>query len=197
MQKADNEKTGSGHKVGGSGRHTGRNVLFTGVTLACLAGVAVWLLARNLQAASVTDARSSDSDASQDSEISEPTPASFTYKTVPMVVGDRTFTLDVADTEAKKRLGLGDRDGLAIDKGMVFLYSREGELCFWMKDMRFPIDIIWLDHDKRVVHIEPSLSPDTYPQTYCPSKAQYVVELAAGETQAAGIQKGSVLDVEL
>jgi uncharacterized protein len=106
--------------------------------------------------------------------------------------------LDIADTPALQERGLGGRDGLAVDHGMVFPYSSPSQRCFWMKGMRFSIDIIWLDANKKVGHIEKDLSPDTYPQSYCPEvAAQYVVELQAGAADKLGIADGDKLELQL
>lgn len=120
------------------------------------------------------------------------------YRTTSLRLGDTIFDLEVADTAAKKQLGLGKRPVLAANQGMVFLYSKPGKLCFWMKGMRFAIDILWLDSAKKVISIEKSLSPDTYPQTYCPDEpAQYVVELPAGVSERVGVKVGDFLPLEL
>jgi uncharacterized membrane protein (UPF0127 family) len=116
------------------------------------------------------------------------------YATETLQLQNRTISLEVADTQAKQELGLGQRDSLANNKGMIFTYAQEKELCFWMKDMHFPIDMVWLDGDKRVIHLEANVSPDTYPKTYCPDKpAQYVVELNANVAGQSGIRIGQQL----
>jgi uncharacterized membrane protein (UPF0127 family) len=135
----------------------------------------------------------------QDSQASvTPPPEVVSYSTASLKIDSGTFTLDIADTPAKKELGLGKRASLAADRGMVFTYGRPGQQCFWMKGMRFAIDILWLDRQKKVSHIEKSLSPNTYPETYCPDvEAQYVLEIPAGASDKAGIKVGDILPLEL
>jgi uncharacterized membrane protein (UPF0127 family) len=120
---------------------------------------------------------------------------SGSYATTAMKVGGKTYTLQIADTPEKQALGLGKRSNMQPREGMVFPYKTASKgLCFWMKDMNFSLDIIWLDSDKQIVHIEPSLSPSTYPQTYCPPKpSQYVVELNAGIAHALKLYEGQKL----
>ena len=121
-----------------------------------------------------------------------------TYQTARLKLGDKTIYMDIADNPDKMHLGLGGRRSLAADRGMIFIYGDSGQRCFWMKDMEFPIDILWLDAQKKVGHIEKSLDPDTYPQSYCPDVAtRYVVELQSGVSQAAGIKSGDSLEFEL
>ena len=62
-----------------------------------------------------------------------------------------------------------------------------------MKDMRFPLDVIWLDADKAVVQVTADAKPSSYPQQFCADKSQYVVELPAGAATQAGVQPGQTL----
>jgi uncharacterized protein len=130
---------------------------------------------------------------------STPSPsASSAYRTTALKVGGQLIDLDIADSPVLQERGLGGRTSLDAGHGMVFPYSGPGQRCFWMKDMTFSIDIIWLDTAKKVGHIEKNLSPDTYPQSYCPDvDAQYVVELQAGASDKLGIVPGDTLALEL
>lgn len=120
------------------------------------------------------------------------------YRTMELALGGQMYILDIADTEAKYTLGLGKRADIPPDGGMAFVYGGPGTRCFWMKDMNFPIDIIWLDARKRVVHIEAEVSPDTYPKTFCPAGlAQYVVELYPGAAKTAALKVGDEVNFEL
>ena len=116
-------------------------------------------------------------------------------RTRTLEVGGHSYSLEVAVTKAEHEKGLSDRKFLDKDKGMVFLFEKEDKQCFWMKDMEFPLDIIWLDSARKVVHLERNVSPDTYPQAICPSeKAAYVIEIDAGQAAEAGILPGQILN---
>jgi uncharacterized membrane protein (UPF0127 family) len=106
-----------------------------------------------------------------------------------------TYRLEIAATEMQQEKGLGDRDSIPTDRGMLFTYTAPGRYCYWMKDMRFPLDIIWFDAQKRVVKIEQNLQPNTYPKTYCPAdkNVQYVIELNAGQAAELQLQLGQQL----
>lgn len=110
-----------------------------------------------------------------------------------MQTESQTYTLDAALTTAEQEKGLGSRANMPANRGMIFIFDRNGERCFWMKDMRFPLDIIWAGADKRVTHIESNLSPNTYPKSYC-AAAQYVIELNARQAAIGGITKGQKLN---
>lgn len=96
---------------------------------------------------------------------------------------DKKITLDtfVAKTIAEKNRGLSVFDSLGDDQAMLFVFEDKKQHGFWMKDMKFPIDIIWLDEHKRVVFIKENAHPKDFPETYKPTQlAQYVVEVNAG-----------------
>lgn len=104
----------------------------------------------------------------------------------------RTFAIEVADTPAKRELGLGERDSLPADQGMYFPFGASQRWVFWMKGMRFPIDIIWIQ-DGKIVDIEGSVPvPKGLPlETYAPvGPADAVLELNAGVAQEIGLEPG-------
>jgi hypothetical protein len=112
-----------------------------------------------------------------------------------MLVNGRSFSLEVAQTEHARELGLGARASLPADHGMLFVFDHVAPECFWMKDMHFPLDIIWVSSDKKVVHIEQNVSPSTYPNSFCPVEpVKYVIELNAGMAARADIRAGESLD---
>lgn len=104
-------------------------------------------------------------------------------------IAGKTFTTEFKATEAERRQGLSGRKSLSDEHTMTFVFDNMAERCFWMKDMRFNIDIAWLDYNKNIVAIEQNVSPNTYPQNFC-HNAQYVVEFNAGVIQNAAIHTG-------
>lgn len=110
-------------------------------------------------------------------------------------VGNASYVLEQAVTANQQRQGLSGRSSMDRKRGMLFVFQREDQQCFWMKDMHFPLDMIWLNANRRVVFLAEEVSPDTYPRTFCSGDpAAYVIELRAGEVQRAGIHKGQVLN---
>ncbi len=111
---------------------------------------------------------------------------------------DRTFVINnehidvvLADTPSERTKGLGGRESLPQNQGMLFAFEVPSEYCFWMQDMKFPLDIVWLDSGKTVIHVEENVPEDSYPKTYCPDqKAKYVLEVNAGQAMALGIREG-------
>ncbi|HEY4528324.1 MAG TPA: DUF192 domain-containing protein [Candidatus Paceibacterota bacterium] len=98
-----------------------------------------------------------------------------------LTLEDKTLTIEVADTDVERIQGLSGRETLPLGTGMLFVFENPGIHGIWMKDMKFPIDIIWLDKDMSVISKELNVSPDTYPQVFYPSReAYYVLEVKAG-----------------
>ena len=106
-------------------------------------------------------------------------------------LGARSFEYETARTQAEQEKGLSDRTSLPKNRAMVFAFDQPAIQCFWMKDMNFPIDMIWLDANKTIIHIEQNVQPNTYPHAFCPhSPAKYVVEVNANTSAEAGIKVG-------
>lgn len=113
-----------------------------------------------------------------------------------LVLDGHTISVSVADTDEERVQGLSGRSGLAPDEGMLFVFNTDGKYAFWMKDMRFPIDILWLSADGRIRYIAPNVSPDTYPQTFVSTAlARYVLELPAGYAEENGVSVGDTVQL--
>ena len=103
-----------------------------------------------------------------------------------------------ADPETRTQ-GLMYRDRLAPATGMLFFFPREEEHAFWMKNTRIPLDIIWIDSARRIVHIKHDVPPCRIDD--CPSyppgvPSKYVLELAGGVARRHGLKEGDVLRFE-
>jgi uncharacterized membrane protein (UPF0127 family) len=108
-----------------------------------------------------------------------------------VILGGKTFIVDVANTKYSLEKGLSGREPLSDDQGMLFIFPTEDEYGFWMKDMKFPIDIIWINSQMKIVHIEKSVSPNTYPKILTPTApAIYVLEISAGQSDLLNIKIG-------
>jgi uncharacterized protein len=108
--------------------------------------------------------------------------------------GNQNYELRVVTTIAAQQQGLGDTVVLPPNEGMLFAFGNQDIRCFWMKGMHFPLDIVWLDAQKRVTYIQSDAQPDSYPHSFCPSEpAQYVIELNAGQVRHTGMRIGQTL----
>ncbi len=105
---------------------------------------------------------------------------------------------EIADTQALKNLGLSGRNSIDEDRAMLFVFNDSGYYGFWMKDMKFAIDIIWIDENKKIVHIAPNVAPDTYPESFqSKGLAKYVLEVQAGLTKSKNIKVGDSVEFDL
>lgn len=113
-----------------------------------------------------------------------------------ITIGGATVFAYVADTPVKRTRGLSGKSELALNEGMFFIFEYPTIPEFWMKDMFFPIDIVWIGEDKRVVATSDNLSPDSYPEVFSPqTPVMYVLEVPAGFVLKNGIKSGDEMVV--
>lgn len=116
-------------------------------------------------------------------------------------VDSKTIEVEVADSDQERTLGLGKRDSLSENKGMLFVFPKKSTMVnFWMKDMRFPIDIIWISNGKIVqidknAKVESGVS-DSQMTIYSPGQpVDYVLEVNAGFCERNNIKTGSTFQM--
>lgn len=113
-------------------------------------------------------------------------------------IGGASIRVTVVDTEEERQKGLSGSTHLADGSGMLFVFPYDAKWPIWMKDMSIPLDIIWIDVDKRVVHVEADVKPESYPAYFSPPRnARYVLELASGMAAKAGITQGAVAQFDV
>ena len=124
-----------------------------------------------------------------------------TPKFVPVKIGNVTVNAEVADTQPKQMRGLMFREELPAKDGMLFVFEREGRHGIWMMNTSIDLDIIWLDKDKKIIHIEKKAQP-CEALVICPSyrpqtNAKYVLEVNGGFTGTHRIKVGQVAKFNL
>ena len=106
-----------------------------------------------------------------------------------------TLKVDLALTAQAQEQGLSGRNNLQEDEGMLFVFDHADKYPFWMKDMNFPIDIIWIGEDMQVVYIEKNAEPASYPETFAPSQnAKYVLEVVSSFSQKNNLKEGDEVE---
>src|SRR3989344_4003382 len=109
-------------------------------------------------------------------------------------INDVSIEVEVVDTPETRKLGLSGKPDLPDGTGMFFIFETPDQYGFWMKDMNFAIDIVWIDENLRVVNVERGVLPETFPQVFYPNKAvKYVLELPAGAAVKYRIDVGAVV----
>jgi uncharacterized membrane protein (UPF0127 family) len=108
-----------------------------------------------------------------------------------LMVGTSTVRLIVADTQAKRVQGLSGHVPLGDDEAMLFIFETPDQWGIWMKDMFFPLDILWLDAEGKVIHAKAGATPESYPEVFMPAEpALYVLEAPAGFAERHRITVG-------
>ncbi len=94
--------------------------------------------------------------------------------------GSLHIPISIADTEQSRDQGLSGTVSLPTNTGKLFMFDTPGSYGFWMKDMNYPLDLVWIDSSMNIIAITPNVAADTYPQIfYPPSPVQEVLEVNA------------------
>lgn len=116
-------------------------------------------------------------------------------------INDKTIKVEVADTAAKRKKGLGDRQSLAEQDGMLFIFDRADKHPFWMKGLSFPLDFVWIREEK-IVDILENIPPPAagqkdseLPIYSAKEPIDKVLELNAGTVQRLNIQIGDSIRI--
>ena len=119
-------------------------------------------------------------------------------KTALVSLGGVNVTASLSTTPDSQSKGLSIKDSLNENEGMLFIFESPQKYSFWMKDMKFPIDIIWINQTGKIVHIEKNLPPCVF-WLPCPSYApnddsMYVLEVISNFTNKFDIHVGDSVD---
>ena len=132
--------------------------------------------------------------ATEEPPTAQPTPA---IDTPVVTVGDTSFVVELAVTPAERNRGLSGHPPLVDNEGMLFVFENEAKWTFWMKEMLFPLDMLWIDAGCTVVDItenalkpEPEQALQDLPRYFPKTLAQYVLEVNSGTAEQTGISVG-------
>ncbi len=106
------------------------------------------------------------------------------------------FQVEVADTPAKRELGLQYRQALGNDRGMIFLFAAEAPQTFWMKNTPIPLDMIFINRDRKIVGIVEQTEPYSLESRSVRAPSQYVLEINGGLAKRHGIKTGDSVRFE-
>lgn len=109
-------------------------------------------------------------------------------------LGSTLIMIAKAETVEQQTQGLSGQTSIGENQGLLFAFDFDGKKGIWMKGMLFPIDVIWLDSNLKIVHIKENFLPESYPSAESSSvPARYVLELQAGFVQKNTIKIGDTL----
>lgn len=113
---------------------------------------------------------------------------------------EKCFLVELADNQKDRAIGLSFREKLGKDYGMFFIFEKEGEYLFWMKDTLIPLDIIWMDKNGEIIFIENNVQPCRKEpcQSFGPEEnSMYVLEINGGLAEELGLTAGERAQFEL
>ena len=110
-------------------------------------------------------------------------------------VGGQRYEVEIADSDASRAQGLMFRDSMPANHGMLFIHDAEEPQAYWMKNCKFPQDMLFFDNDRKLVSqqrdVPPCSAGDACPIYPSNAPARYVLELNAGQAAKLKLQDGS------
>jgi uncharacterized membrane protein (UPF0127 family) len=113
-----------------------------------------------------------------------------------ILIDGKPLYVSIASDEMTREQGLGGRESLAEDEGMLFVFPDDSVHAFWMKGMKFALDMLWIHDDGTIAYIQSDVASSTYPQVFAPSKpaGKYVLEVQAGYASQEKVKVGDKVD---
>jgi uncharacterized membrane protein (UPF0127 family) len=173
-------------------------VAFAGLILIVIAWYAYEIPSESTQSVVVTTSGTSTTSTLTGTVASATSTSPYPYASLGeqhgiVTIDGQTIYVDLAENAAQQELGLGNRASLGAHQGMLFLFTTDDVHEFWMKDMSFSIDMVWLSADGTIIYIQPNVAPSTYPDAFGPNElSRYVLELPANFASTHGIKVGDV-----
>ena len=113
-------------------------------------------------------------------------------------IADQEVRVDLALSEEEKSKGLGGRESLGENEGMLFVFDEAGKYPFWMKGMKFAIDIIWIGENREIIYIKKNAKPESYPESFEPENptmdTKYVLEVSPGFSDKNNLKIGDKIE---
>jgi uncharacterized membrane protein (UPF0127 family) len=108
-----------------------------------------------------------------------------------LVINGQRISIEVVSRTPDLIRGLSGREFLPKDGGMLFVFPDSQKYGIWMKEMNFPLDIIWFSDDWKIVYIKENARPESYPELFKPTAlAKFVLEVNSGFVADYGIKVG-------
>jgi uncharacterized membrane protein (UPF0127 family) len=113
--------------------------------------------------------------------------------TIATEAGDVTFQAELADDDAERQKGLMFRTAMGDSEGMLFLFPREQQLAFWMRNTLIPLDMVFIKADRTILGVVENATPRTETSRKVPGNSQFVLELNGGTAARLGIKAGQAV----
>ena len=109
--------------------------------------------------------------------------------------GKKRLNVELCLTNRQRQIGMMCRQEMGDDEGMLFIFNNMSRRSFWMKNTLIPLDMIFLDNEGRIVGIVESATPLSLEGRSPKAHAQYVLEIAGGQSKRLGIKIGQWVDL--
>ncbi len=115
-----------------------------------------------------------------------------------VTIRGQNFDVVVSRTQEELTQGLSNTRPIKENEGMLFIFPKPGNYNFWMKDMNYPIDMLWIDKEKKIIFIQKNATPESYPESFGPRDGQalMVLEIGAGFSNKLGITVGDSVVIQ-
>lgn len=111
-------------------------------------------------------------------------------------IAGENIRVELALTKEEQAQGLSGRESLGENEGMLFVFDKNEEHYFWMKGMNFPIDMIWISENQKVIYIKKYAQIDSFLETYGPEEnSKYVLEVIAGFSDKYNLRIGDEIEI--
>lgn len=113
-------------------------------------------------------------------------------------INGKAYTIEIAEDDAARAHGLMERESMPADHGMLFVFQDDAPRAFWMKNCKFPQDMLFFDSQQRLISVQRNVPPcvaDPCPAYSSGAPARYVLELNAGQADAIGVHPGDELTI--
>lgn len=114
--------------------------------------------------------------------------------TVTTLAGRHTFRVEVAVTPQDQARGLMFRTEMGPDEGMLFPYDQPRMLSFWMRNTVIPLDLVFIDEQRRIINIAENATPYSEQSIVSAAPGIAVLELNGGRTRELGIVAGNQVE---
>lgn len=111
-------------------------------------------------------------------------------------INKTAIPVSIADTDKKRELGLSGTPSLTKGSGKLFIFQHPGEYGFWMKDMKYDLDLVWIDAAFRIVDVTKGVTPASYPNVfYAKEPVLFVLEVNSGESELLKLTPGTIVSI--
>ena len=151
-----------------------------------------------LEAAASSTTFLQNNSSNQKSVSKSSTDTFFNLPSTSVITSKGSVKVFIANNDISRDQGLSDIKSLPNGEGALFVFDNPGKYGFWMKDMNFPLDLIWIDSNKNIVGVTKNALPSSYPFVFMPPRdVLYVIEMNAGSVASFGLTTGTFLKFSL